>query len=716
MNFFKKILVILMLLLVASISANFSESIDDGTYIYHNFTKADAEKIGVDENTTDYGKNETIKTFSDSDDDIYVMGCFLPTKEELMSMSEQITVVEGVSETANLSNNTYLDLSKDPCFPMVGDQGKIGSCASWAIVYYANSYLQAKIHNYDLKGADSLKCFNPMWAYNKINDGKNEGSGLIGNLNLISRLGSATYETMPPTNNYTIWGDYEAWLEAPQYRITGYEISSTNNTDVMKSWLNEGSVIIIAMRGEDIFTFDNNSILSDFDQSHDEADHAQAVIGYDDSISEDNETGAFKVMNSWGANWSPNGDGSYYITYKAMANLDYTTCYRITGAVYNTSDSHPELIGVVEFDSENKGTKDQNITFGIGNKSNISGSVDIYEGMDENGGNGSMPDFIAVDLTDWKSEFENSLNNTGKGYYFANFSNGTGTSIISEFGIIKYSSYPNGEEINTLNSYACNNSTLFKFYSKTAPKLTNSSIDILDGKVIVSINADDVDDDLWGVNVCFDGLNEYYSLTRANQTFNTSFNKSMFSYGEHYAIFEAFDGSGNTNKSEKAYFEILAPTTTSRSTTSHHSSDLSDGIDSGTIKRAISNSNVIYGSDIDEEFALNLRENVENGNNYELSKDTIIVGGPESNGFADKYNNEFEIQITNEYPGENRGVIQVQTIEVRDGNIIKPYQVIYIAGSDRFGTLGALEYFKTLDELPKGPITVEWNDNGIIVV
>ncbi|MBA2853840.1 C1A family cysteine protease [Methanococcus maripaludis] len=714
MNFFKKVLVIL--LLVASISVNFSESMDDGKYIYHNFTETDAEEIGVDENTTDYEKNETIQTFSDSDNDIYVTGCFLPTKEELMSMSEQITVVEGVSESANLSNNTYLDLSKDPCFPTVGDQGKIGSCASWAILYYANSYLQAKIHNYDLKGNDSLKCFNPMWAYNKINDGKNEGSGLIGNLNLISRLGSATYETMPPTNNYTIWGNEEAWLEALQYRITGYEISSTNNTDVMKSWLNEGSVIIIAMHGEDIYTFDNNSILSDFDQSHNVSNHAQAVIGYDDSISEDNETGAFKVMNSWGANWSPNGDGSYYMTYKAMANLNYTTCYRITGAVYNDSDSHPELFGVLRFDPENKGTKDQNITLGIGNESNISGFVDIYEAINHNGGNGSMPDFIAVDLTDWKSEFENSLNTTGKGYYFVNFSNGTETSIISEFGIIKYSSYPDIEEINTLNSYNCNKSVVFKFYSKTAPEIVNSSVTVTDNEVVVSIHAEDVEDDLWGVKVYFDGLNEYYSLNGTNNTFNSSFDKSMFSYGKHYAIFEAFDGSGNINKSEMVTFEILAPVTSSRSTASHYSSDLSEGIDSGTIKRAVSNSNIVYGNSIDQGYAEELRENVQNGNNYELSKDTIIVGGPESNGFAEKYDSEFEISITNDYPGENKGLIQVKNIEVRDGNIIKTYQVIYIAGSDRFGTYAALAYFKTLDELPEGPLMIEWTENGPVVV
>jgi len=325
-----------------------------------------------------------------------------------------------------------------------------------------------------------------------------------------------------------------------------------------------------------------------------------------------------------------------------------------------------------------------------------------------------MPDFIAFDLTDWKSEFDESLENNGKGYYFANFSNGAETSVISEFGIIKYGYYPE-IEINTVNSFGCNNSTVFKFYSETAPEIINSSIIVLDNEITVSINAEDIEYDLWGVKVYFDGSNEYYSLNGTEETFNGSFDKQMFSYGEHYAIFEAFDGSGNINESERVVFEISAPVTASRSG-NHYSSDLSVGITSSAIKNAVSNSNVVYGSEIDAGYALNLRENIQKGNNYELTRDTIIVGGPLSNPFADKYDSEFDIKITNDYPGENRGVIQVKTIEVRDGNIIKTYQMIYIAGSDRFGTEAALEYFKTLDELPTGPITVEWTENGPVLV
>jgi hypothetical protein len=72
--------------------------------------------------------------------------------------------------------------------------------------------------------------------------------------------------------------------------------------------------------------------------------------------------------------------------------------------------------------------------------------------------------------------------------------------------------------------------------------------------------------------------------------------------------------------------------------------------------------------------------------------------------------------ISNDYPGENKGVIQVLKVQDNSGNIVKSYTIVYIAGSDRYGTLAALEYFKTLDELPESPITVEWTANGSVVV
>ncbi|MBA2853824.1 parallel beta-helix repeat protein [Methanococcus maripaludis] len=193
-------------------------------------------------------------------------------------------------------------------------------------------------------------------------------------------------------------------------------------------------------------------------------------------------------------------------------------------------------------------------------------------------------------------------------------------------------------------------------------------------------------------------------------------NTETLSNGNYEITVYATDLAGNVNSSENVTITVAVPSSSSGGGGSSYSSDLSDGITSSVIKTAVSNSNIVYGSEIDGEYAGELRENMYNAENYELSRDTIIVGGPESNGFANRYDSEFEISITNDYPRENRGVIQIQNIQVHVGNFIKTYQVIYIAGSDRYGTQAALEYFKTLDELPDGPITVEWTANGPVLV
>ncbi|MBA2862472.1 S-layer protein [Methanococcus maripaludis] len=136
---------------------------------------------------------------------------------------------------------------------------------------------------------------------------------------------------------------------------------------------------------------------------------------------------------------------------------------------------------------------------------------------------------------------------------------------------------------------------------------------------------------------------------------------------------------------------------------------------SESIRKAVTKSIIVYGNLVDKEYALNLWSNIRSGYNYELIGNTVIVGGPKANVCANKYDSEFEIHITNEFPGQNKGIIQIKDIEVNSENLIKTYQVIYIAGSDRYGTDAALEYFKTLEELPEEPIIVEWTQTGPVI-
>jgi len=167
------------------------------------------------------------------------------------------------------------------------------------------------------------------------------------------------------------------------------------------------------------------------------------------------------------------------------------------------------------------------------------------------------------------------------------------------------------------------------------------------------------------------------------------------------------------------YIAPVAPVTPTRSSGgggSTYDSDLADDIESKAIKAFVSSASVLYGNEIDEGYATQLRERVTTADGFTIYGNTIIVGGPEANPFAKEYNDQFEIPISNDNPGENRGVIQILKVQADSGSVVHSYVVVYIAGSDRLGTLAALEYFKTLDNLPDGPITVEWTEKGPVLV
>ncbi|MBB6067571.1 hypothetical protein HNP97_001081 [Methanococcus maripaludis] len=194
-------------------------------------------------------------------------------------------------------------------------------------------------------------------------------------------------------------------------------------------------------------------------------------------------------------------------------------------------------------------------------------------------------------------------------------------------------------------------------------------------------------------------------------------NTGTLSNGNYEIKILVTDLAENVNSNETVNITVAVPSSSSRSSGSSHSSssDVSDDIESDSVRDAVSDSDVVYGNSFDEGYAQELKENLYDSEDYEISGDTIIVGGPESNKLAEKYDSKFGISISNDNPGENKGIIQVLKVQDNSGSIIQSYTVIYIAGSDRYGTQAALEYFKTLDEIPEGPLMIEWTENGPVL-
>ena len=88
----------------------------------------------------------------------------------------------------------------------------------------------------------------------------------------------------------------------------------------------------------------------------------------------------------------------------------------------------------------------------------------------------------------------------------------------------------------------------------------------------------------------------------------------------------------------------------------------------------------------------------------------LLIGGPLANLETAKYQEYFSVKVTNDYPGEHKGVIEVIDNPFGEGKIV------LLAGSDREGTVAAVAIFKTLEYLPDESIIVDWNNGDPIII
>ena len=232
-------------------------------------------------------------------------------------------IVDHIVSPAPL-NNAY-DLSADPCFPLVGDQGTQGSCSAWAATYYANGYLQAKSHSWNqahLGNPDHL--LSPAWTYNKCNGGADYGSFPYDNAFIMRDVGVCRLSQMPYDELDCIdWGSEPAWRDAPSFRINHvYEFLHPYNfthVDAIRDLINNGIPVTFCLDASSYTYFGSDDVVGSDAMRH-VKNHANTIVGYNNS-KQDHETGeigAFKVVNSWGESWGPNNDGFYWITYQAF--------------------------------------------------------------------------------------------------------------------------------------------------------------------------------------------------------------------------------------------------------------------------------------------------------------------------------------------------------------------------------------------------------------
>ncbi len=356
-----------------------------------------------------------------------------PTTEELEKLIGKVSLIDIIPESGFQNYRASADISAEIYFPVVGDQASQGSCTSWANVYYAYGYMEAKDYGWPASSGNPDYLLSPAWSYNKLVD-TDAGSMPLETAELIKELGVATLSTMPYDDSDIIsWGDEPAWREAPYHRPLDYTLIDyigPSTIDTIKSLLDSGIPVTFGIDALQFYTggFNDNYIISsaEYDDSG-SLNHAQCIVGYDDAVTDDEDMGAFRIVNSWGDFW---GDSGYYwLTYDAFSEFADASSQFI---LFYTDiiDYNPSLIATWEF-SAAPTRMDDIITLGVGPHDSPLETITFHYGSDTSN---IFPEFMALDI----SAFQAYYNADNDVLFFLEVGPSIMTGTISSFLIERY--------------------------------------------------------------------------------------------------------------------------------------------------------------------------------------------------------------------------------------------------------------------------------------
>ena len=290
----------------------------------------------------------------------YACGLNISTVEDLLKYDKHI------EDNTRYYIPNSVDLSQSNCFPAIGNQGDIGSCASWATTYYQFGYQVATMNNWDAKH-DLTKCFSPKFVFN-IAKTDNSSSFLNDNYSVLKNCGAVRYSEFVPSSIYSD-SEVNQWCTNTEYLTNALRnrVSITNYGEIFNPQIPYNSPVVISPYSEYLnmmkhllytdhilvietifgvpeiksingvdFTGNSNwsfGLASNGDivctecisPTNNITGHALAVVGYDDNIwydynnnglQEDSELGAFKIANSWSEDYC--NDGYVWVMYDAL--------------------------------------------------------------------------------------------------------------------------------------------------------------------------------------------------------------------------------------------------------------------------------------------------------------------------------------------------------------------------------------------------------------
>ncbi len=244
--------------------------------------------------------------------------------------------------------------------PPPANQGKLGSCTSWAVAYASRSYFNSGINNlnyFDSNGKrNDNMVFSPSYIHNQLNLGEGLGVYIWAALNLLETEGVCTWQDMPYTDyDYKTQPSTQQKQKALAYKIQKWGRVNIELNTFRKFLYYDYPVIIAAELDRNFGSSTSRDSNGEFiwkETSQYTGYHAMVVVGYDDTKR------AFKVQNSWGASWA--NKGFIWLSYDIFDKVIKEAYVMVPGKISSHKD--PVVITSKAFEKDEKITLSGQIT------------------------------------------------------------------------------------------------------------------------------------------------------------------------------------------------------------------------------------------------------------------------------------------------------------------------------------------------------------------